>query len=124
MAGVSPKAAQELMRHSDINLTMQTYTKLQLSDVASDLNKLPSMPTGDSQELRATGTDGSPLSLTESPIQVARIVARSGDETCELVRIGDDSNDTKSVRRDDGSANQPPPVLQGFDEDCSPREEG
>ena len=61
MAGVSPKAAQELMRHSDINLTMRTYTQLSLIDVASDLNKLPSLPTGEPQTLRATGTDACAL---------------------------------------------------------------
>ena len=53
-AGVSPKAAQELMRHSDINLTMSTYTNLMLRDVASDLDKLPSL--SEAIELRATAT--------------------------------------------------------------------
>ena len=53
-AGVSPKAAQELMRHSDINLTMSTYTNLMLRDVASDLDKLPSLSP--SEVLRTTAT--------------------------------------------------------------------
>ena len=32
-AGVAPKVAQELMRHSDINLTMMTYTHVGLYDL-------------------------------------------------------------------------------------------
>ncbi len=57
LAGVSPKATQELMRHSDINLTMMTYTNLRISDVAADLNRLPSL-VGGGDPMTATGTAG------------------------------------------------------------------
>ena len=65
------------MRHSDINLTMKTYTTLRMSDVAGDLNKLPALPTGDSQTQRATGTtdaapiDRQPITAKPSPVLVA-----------------------------------------------------
>ena len=36
-AGVHPKIAQQLARHSDINLTMQVYTKLDLGELADAL---------------------------------------------------------------------------------------
>jgi integrase len=39
--GVSPSAAQKLMRHSDIRLTMNTYTHLDLADTASAVAALP-----------------------------------------------------------------------------------
>ncbi len=54
-AGVSPKVAQELMRHSDINLTMGTYTHVGLYDLNAAVESLPAFaltPT----PLAATGT--------------------------------------------------------------------
>ena len=62
-SGVAPKTAQLLARHSDINLTMNTYTTLGVLDQAAGVEALPPVPTGDmqqteaAQELRATGTD-------------------------------------------------------------------
>jgi integrase len=43
-AGVHPKLAQDLARHSDINLTMNAYTHLELQDRAGALEKLPAIP--------------------------------------------------------------------------------
>jgi len=61
-ADVSPKMAQSLARHSDINLTMNTYTKLGVLDQAAAVESLPplpdSKPKGGSERLQATGTDG------------------------------------------------------------------
>lgn len=42
-AGVRPRTAQELMRHSDIRLTMTTYTHLGLVDTAGAVESLPSL---------------------------------------------------------------------------------
>ena len=42
-AGVVPRMALELMRHSDIRLTMNTYTHLQLIDTAGAVEALPSL---------------------------------------------------------------------------------
>ena len=39
--GVSPSVAQKLMRHSDIRLTMNTYTHLDLADTAGAVGALP-----------------------------------------------------------------------------------
>jgi integrase len=57
-AGVSPKVAQELMRHSDVKLTLNTYTHVGLYDLAGAVEKLPAF-SGQSTELTAvrTGTD-------------------------------------------------------------------
>jgi integrase len=41
--GVSPSVAQKLMRHSDIRLTMNTYTHLELADTAGAVAALPTV---------------------------------------------------------------------------------
>ncbi|NOX54529.1 MAG: site-specific integrase [Planctomycetes bacterium] len=41
--GVSPSVAQKLMRHSDIRLTMNTYTHLHLADTANAVAALPTI---------------------------------------------------------------------------------
>lgn len=43
-AGVSPKTAQVLARHSDINLTMNTYTMLEVYDQSVAVAALPPLP--------------------------------------------------------------------------------
>jgi len=44
LAGVSPQAAQRLARHSDINLTMNTYTQIGVDSQASAVESLPALP--------------------------------------------------------------------------------
>jgi len=63
-SGVAPRTAQAAMRHSTINLTMNTYTDPKLLDVAGAVEALPSLPlSGDgasaSDRMKATGTDDS-----------------------------------------------------------------
>ena len=53
----SPKLAQELMRHSDINLTMKIYTHVDLPDKAAAVERLPTFPGTSPKQQRATGTD-------------------------------------------------------------------
>jgi hypothetical protein len=43
-SGVSPKMAQSLARHSDINLTMKVYTDVVLEDQAIAVELLPELP--------------------------------------------------------------------------------
>jgi integrase len=62
-AGVSPRTAQSLARHSDIRLTMGVYTHIGLCDQTTAIESLPAPPTFDPNQkdaaaLRATGTDG------------------------------------------------------------------
>ena len=40
---VSPSMAHKLMRHSDIRLTMNTYTHLELGDTAGAVAALPAI---------------------------------------------------------------------------------
>jgi integrase len=57
-SGVHPKAAQQLMRHSDINLTMSRYTHILRGQEAAAVASLPDLDTlPESQQLKMTGTD-------------------------------------------------------------------
>jgi len=57
-SGIHPKVAQELMRHSDINLTMSRYTHVFHGQEADAVAKLPDFSRLRSQVNKATGTDG------------------------------------------------------------------
>jgi len=76
-SGVSPKTAQSLARHSDINLTMNVYTKLDVLDHASAVESLPPIPGGSntSEAERATGTYG-PTGTNDAPKKVPTMVPR------------------------------------------------
>ena len=57
-AGVTPKVAQELMRHSDVKLTLNTYTHVGLYDLAGAVEKLPAFSGHSTDSTTArTGTD-------------------------------------------------------------------
>jgi integrase len=60
VSGVHPKVAQDLMRHSDINLTMSRYTHTLRGQTISAIDSLPDfgLPSTESNAARATGTDG------------------------------------------------------------------
>lgn len=62
-AGVAPRTAQEIMRYSDIRLTMATYTDARLLNVSGALDSLPKLTpdkntVNEHESMRATGTDG------------------------------------------------------------------
>ena len=60
-AGVTPKVAQILARHSDIRLTLGLYAHVELHDCRAAIELLPAPPTAGSNlgpSLCATGTDG------------------------------------------------------------------
>ena len=44
LAGVAPRVAQAAMRHSNISLTMNTYTDARLLDTAAAVESLPNLP--------------------------------------------------------------------------------
>jgi integrase len=57
--GVTPREAMSLMRHTDLRLTMLTYTDPRIFDLAGAVEKLPinlTTPTN-TQAAQATGTD-------------------------------------------------------------------
>ena len=60
-SGVSPRVAQEAMRHSTMELTMKVYTDPKLLDIAGAIASLPAMSgksAGERLPAKATGTHG------------------------------------------------------------------
>ena len=56
-AGVHPKTAQELARHSTITLTLDRYSHVGLYDQGAAVASIPVLPSPQQEAARATGTD-------------------------------------------------------------------
>ena len=56
-AGVHPKEAQALARHSTITLTMDRYTHLGIFDLTAALDRLPALPTDRRAAIRTDASD-------------------------------------------------------------------
>ena len=54
-AGISPKMAQTLARHSDIRLTLNVYTHIELHDQTAAIESLPAPPDADSRRNARAG---------------------------------------------------------------------
>jgi integrase/recombinase XerD len=84
-AGLSPKMAQTLARHSDVRLTLGIYTHVGLHDQTAAIESLPAPPARDTHPiaetaaLMATGTDGDPAGGTEVPTVVPTVVPRGAE---------------------------------------------
>ena len=63
-SGIHPKTAQELMRHSDINLTMSRYSHTLRGQEAKAIESLPDFDAPISAEAIATGTDDNKSEFT------------------------------------------------------------
>ena len=88
-SGVHPKTAQELMRHSDINLTMGIYTHAQTEQVKAAINDLPDFQK---QVQIMTGTDGDNFTPCPTPDLVSKHV-----QNCPtLAKMGDENGGTQN----------------------------
>ena len=98
-AGISPKAAQELARHSDIRLTMQRYTHKTLHDLAGAVELLPSfVPQAGLEALKATGTEGKEAMLSAISEGGSLPPAyRKVDSRCDSVRAGEKRHGPEDV---------------------------
>jgi len=63
-AGVHPRNAQALARHSTIDLTMNVYAHVDMGDLAGDVENLPALPGQAS--LAGTASKASPAVPAES----------------------------------------------------------
>ncbi len=107
-AGVHPKIAQTLARHSTITLTMDRYTHVGLYDLAASVNSLPALPVdvpdADANVLKATGTDD--LGVSEVPT-----VVPSGAENGAVLpasatlRFAPDCTETRGERKKPDAVN-------------------
>jgi len=66
-SGVHPKTAQSIMRHSDINLTMNAYTHTLRGQEAKAIESLPDLSLSDRETRKATGTDDSMVDSAYKP---------------------------------------------------------
>ncbi len=96
-SGVSPKTAQTLARHSDINLTMNTYTLLGVMDQAAAVESLPPIPSGshgrEEQRQRPTGTTGQMAMENRSSV-VPTVVPRGANNGA--IRLASSAYDSAS----------------------------
>jgi hypothetical protein len=99
-AGLSPKMAQTLARHSDVRLTLGVYTHVGLHDQTTAIGSLPAPPSMDKcvsagdVALRATGTDGPDGQLPQtktSPRKVPTVVPRGAENGA--IRLASETND-------------------------------
>ncbi len=83
--GVHPKEAQELMRHSKIDLTMSTYTHVHRGKLTEALDMLPDLSyRPDRETARATGTDD--IRPDDPAVYSARHSARKGTQQVTSVQ--------------------------------------
>ena len=111
-AGVRPKDAQTLARHSTITLTLDRYTHTGLSDVAGAVEKLPTRAAPARQAAEATGTTGDAEATSGGPLP-----APSATKSCphgrtqtggEQRRIGTNADDAKPSKTPPRGRRQPP----------------
>jgi integrase len=84
MSGAHPKSVQAVMRHSSIQLTMDTYGHLFPGQEADTVARFPDMIDGDRQALKATGTaDIGENCAQQYPQQLGRVPVRDGAGRCD-----------------------------------------
>jgi len=70
-SGVHPKTAQELMRHSDINLTISRYTHTLTGQTAKAIETLPDLTkSARTEKAVMTGTDNRPADAVSQTKQI------------------------------------------------------
>lgn len=75
-AGVAPRTAQEIMRHSDIRLTMATYTDAKLLNVSGALDSLPKLsPDEESGDKRCKPLEQMETELQSFPLCFPQMLA-------------------------------------------------
>jgi integrase len=101
-ADVHPRTAQQLARHSTIELTMKRYTHLSLSNIMGAVESIPE-PTAphDHQRQRATGTDDRVIESSRGDGRVTARVSKRGLKCTNMAhstkRVADVADAGKSV---------------------------
>src|SRR5439155_1636417 len=88
-AGVAPKDAKELARHSTITLTMDRYAHVGIRDTAAAVARLTlptgTPPTAEPVAQKATGTDGGCTAYVPPDVPAGgggRVESRTNEEGC------------------------------------------
>jgi integrase len=100
VCGTDPKAAQSLMRHGDIRLTMERYTHRTVGQEATAIARLPDFGLQNEQvKLRATGTDDIQASGLNLPSKVPQITGNV-DSSGQSLRDNLDTQGSSKVALD------------------------
>jgi len=77
--GVAPRTAMELMRHTDLRLTMNVYTDPSILNTSGAVEDLPDLtrPT-EVKAARLTGTDGGPADISTKPKVLPKSTTSAG----------------------------------------------
>jgi len=70
-SGAHPKTAQTILRHSDVNLTLNAYTHTLRGQESEAVENLPDLSFAGGQSQRATGTDDAPVGTDNSAYKPA-----------------------------------------------------
>ncbi len=87
-AGVHPKVAQEILRHSRIELTMNIYTHTLHGQQSEAVAKLPDLSVSPAEAQKATGTDG-------NGFDSASCLARHGGK--QQISVDDNGQETDAA---------------------------
>jgi integrase len=94
-SGVHPKVAQVLMRHSDINLTMNRYTHTLRGQESEAVESLPDLSLPSKQAQKATGTDNSAVDGAYKPAY-KKLTKKPYFDNTPMSPIGHDGAQEKS----------------------------
>jgi len=78
-AGVHPRVAQTIMRHSTIELTMRRYSHVLREQESDALALLPDLSAPPAEAARATGTDDAAVSSNCNSLTVTRPLRKTAD---------------------------------------------
>ena len=121
--GVAPRTAQAALRHSTLELTMNTYTDPRLLDVAGALEVLPRLPLDGadaaSQQVakQAAGGETTPITASDIADYLAQNLALTGDRSwlslsnvVQTALLGESRKARSTRRASDAPGESKPPV--------------
>ena len=87
--GVAPRTAMELMRHTDLRLTMNVYTDPTILNTAGAVEDLPDLTTpSEAAAALLTGTDGAPADISTKPKILPKSTTPGGSRGHLLAQTG------------------------------------
>ncbi|MCA9196013.1 MAG: tyrosine-type recombinase/integrase [Planctomycetales bacterium] len=102
-AGVTPKLAQSVARHSDVNLTLGVYSHVEMNEQAAAINALPAPPVTSAAIVRKSLDNGldntTPKMSDETPV-VQIVVQTSGSGCPELAEFVTNDGNERRVEND------------------------
>ena len=124
-AGVHPKLAQELARHSSIVLTMDKYSHVGLLDMNAALESLPGMPVRrDAARAHQTATGSDPSLVATLVATPSGNLGDSHKLSRKTAAAGCDSSDSRNVSSQEGLSKELTTLEKWWGGDLNPRPAG